>query len=87
LHTKQVWMKKEEQLSANLNGGSQKMSMVRNRVVAISLNDPEFKALEKYCSKYKITNRTRFIRESLMKTILTRMSEDYPTLFDEKEMR
>jgi len=80
-------MKKEEQQSANTNGGSKKMPMVRNRVVTISLNDPEFKALEKYCTKYKITNRTRFIRELIMKTILTRMSEDYPTLFDEKEMR
>jgi len=60
---------------------------LRNRVVTISLNDPEYKVLEKYCIKYKITNRTRFIRESLMKIILTRMSEDYPSLFEEKEMR
>jgi hypothetical protein len=72
-------MKKEEQASAKSNGVTREKSMVRNRVISISLNDPEYKALEKYCAKYKITNRTRFIRESLMKTILTRMSEDYPT--------
>jgi len=80
-------MKKEEQNSKKLKEGSKKETMVRNRVVTISLNDPEYKALQKYCTKYKITNRSRFIRESLMKSILSRMSEDYPTLFEEKEMR
>jgi len=87
LRIKQLWMKKEEQNLKKSKEGSKKEPMVRNRVVSISLNDPEYKALQKYCAKYKITNRSRFIRESLMKSILTRMSEDYPTLFEEKEMR
>jgi hypothetical protein len=64
-----------------------KKPLVRNHVVAISLNDAEFKTLEKYCVKYHISNRSRLIRELMMKSILTRMSEDYPTLFGEKEMR
>jgi len=80
-------MKKEEQISAKMSDGVRKSAMVRKNIVSISLNDHELKALEKYCTKYKISNRTRFIRESLMKVILTRMSEDYPTLFEEKEMR
>ncbi|MDD4921316.1 MAG: hypothetical protein PHS30_02430 [Bacteroidales bacterium] len=80
-------MKKEDQISANNKVVSRKSSLVRNRTITISLNDPEYKALEKYCAKYKITNRTRFIRESLMKSILSRLGEDYPTLFGEKEMR
>ena len=80
-------MKKGEQISIKTKGVSRKSSMVRNRAVTFSLNDPEYKTLEKFCKKYKITNRARFIRESLMKSILTRMSEDYPTLFGENEMR
>lgn len=80
-------MKKEVQNLKKSKDGSKKEAMVRNRIVSITLNDPEFKALQKYCTKYKITNRSRFIRESLMKSILSRMSEDYPTLFEEKEMR
>jgi len=80
-------MKKGVHNSNKMKEGSKKEPLVRNRVVSISLNDPEYKALLKYCTKYKITNRSRFIRESLMKSILTRMSEDYPTLFEEKEMR
>jgi hypothetical protein len=61
--------------------------LVRDHVVAISLNDAEYKTLEKYCTKYHITNRSGLIRELMMKSILIRMSEDYPTLFGEKEMR
>ena len=80
-------MKKEDHDSAKIKVGFRKSPMVRNRTVTISLNDPEYKALQKYCTKYKITNRARFIRESLMKSILSRMSEDYPTLFGENEMR
>lgn len=80
-------MKKGEHNSVKVKSVSRSSAMIRNRTVNITLNEPEFKALEKYCAKYKITNRARFIRESLMKTILTRMSEDYPTLFGENEMR
>ncbi|MCE5174898.1 MAG: hypothetical protein ABFC90_01115 [Bacteroidales bacterium] len=80
-------MKKGEQNSTKVKGVSRRSAMLRNRTVTITLNDPEYKALEKYCVKYKITNRARFIRESLMKSIITRMSEDYPTLFGENEMR
>ena len=87
MRTNKLWMKKEVQITAKSKGEHHKSPLVRNRIINISLNDPELKALEKYCAKYKITNRTRFIRESLMKIILTRMSEDYPTLFEEKEMR
>jgi hypothetical protein len=62
--------------------------MVRDHLVTIALNEPEFKTLEKYCAQYKITNRSHFIREALMKSMLSRMVEDdYPTLFGEKEMR
>lgn len=67
---------------------SPKKPLVRNHLVTTSFNDPEFKILEKYCATYHITNRTRFIRESIMKLMLSRMVEDdYPTLFGEKEMR
>jgi hypothetical protein len=80
-------MKKEEQTAVKSKGKTNRSLIVRDRIVTFTLNEPEFKVLEKYCTKYKITNRSRFVRESLMKLILTRMVEDYPTLFGEKEMR
>ena len=61
--------------------------MLRDKSMVFSLNEAEYKALQKYCTKYKIKNRSRFLRESVMKEVLTRLSEDYPTLFGEKEMR
>lgn len=47
-----------------------------------SLNDSENKALERYLVKYKVTNKSKFIRETLMYTILKKFDEDTPTLFD-----
>lgn len=64
-----------------------KQRLQRHQSVSFLLNDPEYKALLKYCSKYKIKNRSRFIRETVMKAVLSRMTEDYPTLFNEQEMR
>lgn len=80
-------MKKEGSSDDKKQVSVKKKPLVRDRLVTIALNDPEFKTLEKYCAQYKISNRSRFIRESLMKSMLSRMVDDYPTLFGEKEMR
>ena len=46
------------------------------------LNDSEMRALQRYCDKYTITNRSKLIRETLMHNILKRFDLDNPTLFD-----
>jgi len=46
------------------------------------LNDKENKALENYFKKYNINNRSRFIRETIMITIIKQMENDSPKLFD-----
>ncbi|MBR5676850.1 MAG: hypothetical protein IKX20_01770 [Paludibacteraceae bacterium] len=46
------------------------------------LNEKEQKALDRYCAKYGIENRSRLIRESLMRAILKQLDNDQPTLFD-----
>ncbi len=46
------------------------------------LNDSEMRALQKYCDRYTITNRSKLIRETLMHNILKRFDLDNPTLFD-----
>jgi len=61
--------------------------MNRNNKITVSLNDKEVRVLEQFCKKYKIENRSRFLRETIMSAILKRLDEDYPTLFNEKEMR
>lgn len=54
----------------------------RTHRVSIMLNDSEMRALEKYCERYTVSNRSRLIRETLMRDILKRFDADNPTLFD-----
>ena len=56
--------------------------MLRTHKHFFSLNDQENKALNRYVAKYKVKNKSRFIRETLMVAILKKFDEDHPTLFD-----
>ena len=47
-----------------------------------SLNDQENKALNRYMDKYKVQNKSKFIRETLMVAIIRKLEADQPTLFD-----
>ena len=38
--------------------------------------------LERFCEKYEVANRSRLIRETLMRAILKKLDNDHPTLFD-----
>lgn len=55
--------------------------------VAFMLNDEEYKAVERYLQKYKIQNKSRWYRETILSHVLRTLEEDYPTLFKEIEMR
>ncbi len=54
----------------------------RSHRVSILLNDSELRALERYCERYTVSNRSRLVRETLMREILKRFEKDTPTLFD-----
>lgn len=54
----------------------------RNHRVTIMLNDSEMRMLERYCNQYTVKNRSKLIRETLMRNILRRFDKDSPTLFD-----
>ena len=55
--------------------------------VTFMLNDEEHKAVKRYLSRYKIENKSRWYRETILFHILKTLEEDYPTLFNENEMR
>ena len=46
------------------------------------LNESEQRALDHFCDKYNVKNRSRLIRETLMRAILKQIENDQPTLFD-----
>lgn len=50
--------------------------------ISILLNESELRVLDRFCDKYGVANRSRLIRETLMKAILKKMDNDQPTLFD-----
>ena len=50
--------------------------------MSLLFNAREQEAITLYCEKYKIMNRSKFMREAIMTEILKKFDEDYPTLFE-----
>ena len=46
--------------------------------VTFMLNDDEQKAVERYLARYKIINKSRWYRETILSHILKTLEEDYP---------
>lgn len=59
----------------------------RTKKAQFMLNEEEYKLVSFYLNKYKISNRSRWFRETVVSHILKTLDRDYPTLFDENEMR
>jgi len=54
----------------------------RTHRTSILFNKREQEAISLYCDKYKIRNKSKFMREVIMTDILKKFDEDYPTLFE-----
>lgn len=59
----------------------------RTKRVQFSLSDKEYDLICSYSKKYKIENRSRWLRETVVAHVLKSLDQDYPTLFAENEMR
>jgi len=57
------------------------VDLLRVNKKTILFNNREFKAIENYCRKYHISNRSKFMREAIISFILKKLDDDYPTLF------
>jgi len=51
---------------------------------SILFNKRELNAINHYCRKYKINNRSKFMRETIIATILRQFEEDHPSLFEDQ---
>lgn len=58
----------------------------KQRLVCL-MSDEELRIVDRYLSKYKITNKSRWMRETVLMFIYKNMEHDYPTLFEEHDMR
>ena len=58
----------------------------RTNKLSIMLNDREMRALAIYCNRYRIKNKSEFLRETIMKAILKRFEEEHPSLWEEPDV-
>jgi len=55
----------------------------RKHCISIHFNEYELQAIKKYCKKYKVKNKSKFLRESVITVILKKFDADYPSLFEQ----
>jgi hypothetical protein len=55
--------------------------LVRKHKITFMLNDKEMEAIENYLSRYRIKNKSRFYRETIVRHILKQIEKDTPELF------
>ncbi len=58
----------------------------QQRIVCL-MSEDELRLVDRYLAKYRITNKSRWFRETILRFIYKNMEEDYPTLFGEHDMR
>lgn len=66
---------------------ARKEKVVRTERLTTLLSNEEKQIVDSYLRKYHIANRSRWMRETLLTFILHNLEQDYPTLFDEHDMR
>ena len=57
----------------------------RTNRLSLMLNNREMRALGIFCNRYRVKNKSEFLRKTLMMTILKKFEEDHPTLWEENE--
>jgi hypothetical protein len=58
-------------------------NLKRKNRKTICFNNYEIQALGKYFKKYRIENHSKLMREAILKSVLKKFSDDYPTLWDQ----
>ncbi|NLZ95081.1 MAG: hypothetical protein GX921_04560 [Bacteroidales bacterium] len=60
---------------------------LRTKKIDFMVSEEEFALIDTYLKKHKIKNRSRWFRRLMIGHILMHCEENYPTLFNENEMR
>jgi len=65
---------------------SREQALKRKHKATFLLNDKEKDAVAIYCKKYKIGNKSKFMREAVMRVVMEQFLDDYPTLFEKQDL-
>ncbi len=57
-------------------------NLLRRNKHSIMFNNREMQAIEAYCKKYKVDNKSGFMRKTILTEVLSRFDRDYPSLFE-----
>lgn len=74
-------MKKASKKCHSANG------QLRTKKIQFMVSEEEYALIDFYLRKYKIMNRSRWFRQVMIGHILKTFDKNYPTLFNENEMR
>lgn len=55
----------------------------RSNRLTIMLNNREQRALNIYCQRFRVKNRSKFLRETVMTAILKRFDDELPSLWED----
>lgn len=69
-------------MDQNKEGQRKDHKLRRINQTSLRFNTREQEAINLYCEKYRVGNRSKFMREAIMTEVLKRFDEDYPTLFE-----
>ena len=61
--------------------------VARHARLVCLVSDDEMRIIDSYLRKYKIENKSRWMRETLLAFIHQNLDQDSPTLFNEHDMR
>lgn len=56
-------------------------ALKRSHKQTLLLNSRELNAINFYCERYRI-NKSRFMREAIVTTVLKKIEDDHPVLFE-----
>lgn len=70
----------------NPYGKKRDNALLRKHKASFLFNDKEQEAFNVYCKRYNVKNKARFMRESVMRTVMDQFMDDYPTLFDKEDL-
>ncbi len=64
-----------------------KERLIRNKRISITLNEREFRVMERFFNEFKIKNKTKFLRDTIIRAAWQKLEENAPTLFPKEELR
>jgi len=76
-------MKKSKPNSSKANP----QQLKREYKISFALNEKEYNMLRSYLTKHRISNQSAWVREQIMSYLWKKAEVEYPTLFNESEIR